>query len=131
MRRMALLSILGSLLVTACGDGGGGVITEPVTKADYFVANDTDQPICPAAVSPFDDRDVVELLADEVPANSEVKIFSAVEGSGGHARPSNFFGEFTIVSCADDSVTLYEGVEDSDWVERSGEPPQLVLTVAP
>jgi hypothetical protein len=57
----------------------------------------------------------VQLLEDTVPAAQEVHIYHAVEGSGGHAMPSNFFGEFQVLS---GDVIVYQGVVDADWQDE-------------
>jgi hypothetical protein len=97
-------------------------ITEPVTEADYYMRNQRSAELVVVATAIVGDAGV-ELLEDTIPANSEVHIFHAWEGSGGHAMPSNFFGTFRVL-VGDDVV--YEGVRNDDW---KGEAHGLVLTI--
>jgi hypothetical protein len=64
------------------------------------------------------------LLATRVAAGEEVLIYHAVEGTGGHAMPSNFFDSFRV---SQGMSVLYEGVHDTDWKAAQGI--ALVLTV--
>jgi hypothetical protein len=97
-------------------------IEEPVVEEDYFIRNESDFELRVHATSVFGNTPI-DLLADIVLPGGEVHVFHAVEGSGGHAMPSNFFGTFRVE--AGDAV-VYEGVRDQDWRR---EPAGLVLVI--
>lgn len=60
-------------------------------------------------------KDPVELIEDIVPAGEQVHIYHAVEGTGGHAMPTNFFGDFQVLS---GNTIIYPGVVNDDWQEE-------------
>jgi hypothetical protein len=92
-----------------------GLIVEAVSEADYYVRNDTSLPVSLSATALFGEP--VILLQDTVPAGGEALIYHALEGTGGHVMPSNFFHAFTA---SQSGKTLYSGVRDADWQEGSG-----------
>ena len=87
---------------------------EPEERADYFVDNRTGHHLTVGMV-PHWPTDAL-LVTDSVAAEQRVLIFRAVQGSGGHTLPSNFFKEFSLL--AGDSV-VYSGVRNGDW-QREG-----------
>jgi hypothetical protein len=91
-----------------------GPIVEPVTEEDYYVRNDTTHELTVLATTVFG-NEPVQLLEDTVPAEQEVHIYHAIEGSGGHAMPSNFFGDFQVLS---GNVIVYQGVVNADWQDE-------------
>lgn len=89
-------------------------IVEPVTEEDYYIRNQTANELTLLATTVFG-NEPVELIADTVPAEEEVHIYHAVEGSGGHAMPSNFFGDFQVLS---GDAIVYQGVVNEDWLDE-------------
>jgi hypothetical protein len=96
-------------------------IEEPITEEDYYVRNETSSAIDLFATDLSDAG--VMLLAQTVEAESSAHIFHAVEGTGGHALPSNFFASFVLMQ---NGRRLYEGVRDEDWAMEGGD---LVLII--
>jgi hypothetical protein len=116
-----------TICVLLSGPEAQECIEEPVTRADYFVDNSSSGAVELTATDLSDEP--ASLLVTTVAAGEEERIFEAIEGSGGHAMPSNFFGSFVVTAGED---VLYEGVTDEDWSSRVGEegPEQLVLTIS-
>lgn len=64
----------------------------------------------------------VPLLKDTIGANKVEKIFEAVDGTGGHPYPSNFFTEFRVFALtANGDSLVYEGVKNSDWQQENND----------
>lgn len=58
----------------------------------------------------------VDLLSNRIYSGDKTYIYTAIEGSGGHVRPSNFWDEFYVYKeVKADSTLIYSGIEDSDW----------------
>ncbi|MDH5674990.1 MAG: hypothetical protein OEZ06_22870 [Myxococcales bacterium] len=95
------------------GSAGTGTLPieliEPVAESDYYVRNERGDEINLGADGTFGP---VALLVDTVAAGAETHIFHAREEGGGHAFPSNFFGNFTVRAAGE---VIYEGVVDEDW----------------
>lgn len=90
-------------------------IEEPVTVANYYVRNDWDEEVQLAATDLAGQP--VQLVTDRVAARSEALIFHVLEGSGGHAMPSNFFQSFTA---SRGGTAFHEGVRDYEWPRAEG-----------
>lgn len=87
--------------------GGEGKGVEEVNYGRYFVTNATAVPI---RITEPDD-----LIAVAVAPGATEHIYNAVEGSGGHVRPTNFFRGFVV---EDAEGVLYSGVNNDDWLAR-------------
>lgn len=86
---------------------------EPVSEQDYILRNNTNQELTLEATNLVDDD--VTFLVDSVDPGTEAIIYHAIEGTGGHTLPSNFFRTFIIRT---DGEVVYEGVENDDWLEE-------------
>ena len=97
------------------GTGGCcGCIVESVGVADYYVRYESEG-ASPASLSATTlSGDALALLVDEIEPGTEAHIFRAVEGTGGHTMPSNFFGSFQITVAGE---VVYDAVDNSDWQE--------------
>jgi hypothetical protein len=87
-------------------------IVEMVSEADYFVRNETDASVVVRAYGIDFGMRIVDVT---VPAGAEVRIFHALEGSGGHVMPSNFFRRFEVLR---GTRAVYQGVRNGDWQEH-------------
>lgn len=90
-------------------------IVEPVSEADYYVRNETSLVVSLSATSLSGEP--VTLVRESVPPAGEALIYHAVEGTGGHVMPSNFFRAFLA---SQSGKPLYSGVLDTDWKEGPG-----------
>jgi hypothetical protein len=86
---------------------------EPVSTGYYYVLNKGDQFLRLEASYM---GNPILLEEDTIPPLDTTFIFTAIEGSGGHVLPSNFFSTFqvTLVQPGNDSL-LYSGVNNYDW----------------
>ena len=96
------------LIFSACT-----TIKEPVTTGYYYVVNKGDQFL---RLEASYIGNPILLTEDTIPPFDTTFIFTAIEGSGGHVLPSNFFSTFqvTLVQPGNDSL-LYSGVNNYDW----------------
>ncbi|MFT3925251.1 MAG: hypothetical protein QM778_22125 [Myxococcales bacterium] len=90
-------------------------IVEPVSEADYYVRNQTAAAVSLAATDLSGGP--VQLLQDRLAPGEEARIYHALEGTGGHVMPSNFFENFTVTSGTD---VTYSGVRNEDWKASDG-----------
>lgn len=118
------MTILSGNLV-GCGTSG---LEEAVLEADYFVLNQRTEMACLSAQELFTNLNIT-LTTSKIPSGEQAHIYHAWEGSGGHPFPSNFFGTFKAMNCADSTDIFYEGVVDADWKQLT--PDRLLLTLAP
>ena len=86
---------------------------EPISTGYYYVVNKGDQFL--RLEASFMGNAIV-LEEDTIPPFDTTFIFTAIEGSGGHVLPSNFFSTFQVhrVIPGNDSL-LYTGVNNNDW----------------
>ena len=86
---------------------------EPVSTGYYYVLNKGDQFLRLKASYM---GNPILLEEDTIPPLDTTFIFTAIEGSGGHVLPSNFFSTFqvTLVQPGNDSL-LYSGVNNNAW----------------
>lgn len=118
------MTILSGNLV-GCGPSG---LEEAISEADYFVLNQRTEMACLSAKEVGVDLDIT-FTTPKIPSGEQAHIYHAWEGSGGHTLPSNFFGTFKAVNCADSTDIFYEGVVNADWKQLTND--RLLLTLAP
>lgn len=102
------------LLFSACRK-----TAEPIVRANYDIQNLTPLEL---RVEALQGTAAVPLLKDTVEPNKLEKIYEAVEGTGGHPYPSNFFTEFKVfaITATGDSL-VYQGVKNSDWKQENND----------
>jgi len=112
-KRMGAFLALAMLITFtySCETDDGG---DASSGAQYLINNETSEFL---TVSGEDNGIPVELLVDQILPNSRMHFYTAIQGSGGHLLPSNYFDVFTI---SVGPTTVYEGVSDGDWEETTG-----------
>lgn len=90
---------------------------DPVTYGYYHIDNRTLNILIIEATSIHQAQ--IDLITDTVSPFSVVLFYKAIECSGGHVRPSNFFSTFRVSAIINgiDSL-IYQGVNDKDWEFR-------------
>ena len=92
---------------------------EPISRANYNIQNLTTLEL---RVEAMQGTAAVPLLKDTIGANKVEKIFEAVDGTGGHPYPSNFFTEFRVFALtANGDSLVYEGVKNSDRQQENND----------
>lgn len=86
------------------------MIEENVGQGKYFISNATNSVL---TVESYRNGEKLELINDVIKPNSKSQIYLAIEMSSGHVYPSNFFDEFYVINNTD---TIYQGINDNDWV---------------
>lgn len=86
---------------------------QPATTGIYYIGNQTNFDL---KIKAFYNQTQIVLLDSIVEFHRFKKIYTGVEGSGGHVNPSNFFTEFTVyaITAGGDSP-IYQGVRNEDW----------------
>jgi hypothetical protein len=91
-------------------------VVEDVAYGDYYITNDTMNML---VISAFDKSTVtmkIELLQNEINPGVKAHVFTAIENTGGHIMPSNFWSKFYVYNeIISDSTIIYSGIDDSDW----------------
>ena len=109
--KIILINILLAILCshTSC-------VVEDVVYGDYYITNNTKDVL---VLSAFDKNTIpmkIELLQNEINPGAKVHIFTAIERTGGHVMPSNFWSEFYVYNqVVADSTIIYSGIDDTDW----------------
>jgi hypothetical protein len=86
---------------------------EPITKANYYIQNKTSLTL---RIDALQGTAEVPLLKDTINPGLTEKFYTAVEGSGGHIYPSNFFTDFKVFAITNSADSLvYSGVQNNDW----------------
>lgn len=110
--------------VTACRKPA-----EPLSRANYYIQNKTTRVL---RVDALQGTAEVPLLKDSINPGLTELFFTAVEGSGGHIYPSNFFTDFKVsaITANGDSL-VYSGVKNNDWKTENNDNAnlELVLTI--
>lgn len=91
-------------------------IPEPITYGDYFVTNNTMDHLIIQAQETWTNN-FVPLLNNKIDPGNKTHIYTFVEGSGGHVKPSNAFSGFSVYanSVATENL-IYTGVLNEDWI---------------
>ncbi len=100
---------------------------EPIVEANYYIQNLTPNRL---RIQAIQGTAAVPLLTDTIDALRLEKFYHAVEGSGGHPYPSNFFSEFKVfaLTAGGDSL-VYQGVKNSDWKQENTDKDELDLVL--
>jgi len=102
---------------------------EPITKANYYIQNKTSLTL---RIDALQGTAEVPLLKDTINPGLTEKFYTAVEGSGGHIYPSNFFTDFKVFAITNSADSLvYSGVQNNDWKTENNDNAvtELVLTI--
>ena len=91
---------------------------EAVGYGDYYITNNTSEKLIITALYLFS-YDPVTFLTERINPGQKEHVYTFVEGSGGHVKPSNVFSEFIIYT---DSIapenTVYSKVNNEDWIRE-------------
>ncbi len=102
---MKYIILIIALIIISCTK-----VIEPVTFGEYFLLNLGTNTI-------YVETSSVTLLESEILPSEKVHIFTAIEGTGGHVRPSNFLSDFSVYHLNNSiKEVIYTGVKDDDWI---------------
>lgn len=120
-----LKGVLCFALVTVFG--ACGKTKELVSRGYYFIDNHSSTDIRIEATL---NGASVRLERDTLLSTTKELIYVAVEATGGHVLPSNFFTTFKVYSITGNQDSLiYEGVNNSDWIRNGGNDGGFLLTL--
>ena len=110
----SVVVFLSAILFSACRKPA-----EPIVKANYYIQNLTPDRL---RIQALQGTAAVPLITDTIEPSRLEKFYFAVEGTGGHPYPSNFFTEFKVFALTTNGDSLvYQGVKNNDWKQENND----------